>query len=150
MAKLPNYNLLYLTNYKDIFEYILNDNNIKKECVKSCIDDEINKLNNENYILDEYKNINIGTFDYLIICDDEIKSFLYDFNGLFLTEEKYIGIEKNQIKNIIDSKNINLLIYKFNENFDKFNLLELDSFLNDYSYVNDCKYKIIAKTNYNL
>lgn len=162
MAKLPNYNLIYLTTYKGIFNTIINDDELKKECVKSSMVDEIESINDDKTKLLKYEIVNLGRFDFVIVCDNEIKSFVQNIMSKYgLHEINYIGIGKDKIKNVIDSEELNLIFYSFNNKstktktktkllFDKKHLLDLDSLLTDYSYVNDCKYKIIAHYDYSL
>ena len=155
MARLPNYNLIYLTTYKDIYKTIINDDDdFKKKCVKSSINDEIKKLTKTN--LKEFKEIDIGKFDFIVMGDGKVKQFMNEIVKKYgLIEIDYVGIKDEQIKNIIDSEELHLMFYLLNKRssknklrFDKKHLLELDSLLSDYSYVNDCKYIIIAKVDY--
>jgi len=155
MAKLLNYNLIYLTTYKDVFQTIINNEELKKMCVNSSVNDEINTIKGNKTKLKKYKDVNLGRFDFVIICDDKIKLFMNNTMKKYgLLSINYNGIEKANIKNIIDSEELNLMFYTFNESkhllFDHLQLLELDAILTDYSYVNDCKYKIVVKYDYSL
>jgi hypothetical protein len=159
MAKLLNYSLIYLTTYKDIFNIIISDEDIKKKCVKSSVDEEIKLMNKDETELVEFKDVNLGRFDFIVMGDDKIKTFMQDTMKKYgLNEIGYSGIDKEHIKNhILDSEELNLMFYMFSKKikkdqflFNEKHLLELDSLLTDYSYVNDCKYKIIAKHDYGL
>lgn len=158
MAKLPNYNLIYLTTYKDVFNTIINNEELKKKCVRSSVDDEIRTLKGKKTKLKEFKDVNLGRFDFVIMCDNKIQSFMNDTMKKYgLLDIGYSGIDKENIKNIIDTEELNLMFYTFRYEptktilpFNEKHLLELDSILTDYSYVNDCKYKIIVKFDYSL
>lgn len=154
MAKLQDYNIIYLNTYNKIFNYLVNKDKVD-DCIKTCLYDEMNKIKNKKELV-EFDRVNIGQFNFILIYDDEsVVNIVDDLLKVYsVSKIKHSGISENDIINILDSKKVYISFYQYTTNsnipFDKNNLLNIDTILSDYSYLSGFKYKIITKDNYNF